>query len=284
MLISERNQSLVLVEQMEHARLAGQIAEHWGGGEFAPPKAPRQACLAAALHDAGWRQPDEAPLFNEAQARPLHFLEIDIADHVALYAGGVDEVYAQDPYAGLLVSMHWTGLYTARWGWQSGKVDFANGIGDEDTVRAEEERWIAVKRQLSKEMRRSDLESDLWYAYELLQTWDLLSLYACVADLSSSDGPTYQVTETLKSLQQEPGPRTIPAVPTAPAGERRQLTLTVTAPSVVAVDPYPFDRDEVEIDALARAIPHRRYADAQDARKEIDSADQVHLRCTFTRA
>ncbi len=40
----------------------------------------------------------------------------------ALENEGVDRVFGVDPYAGLLVSMHWTGLYRARWGMQSGNT------------------------------------------------------------------------------------------------------------------------------------------------------------------
>src|SRR4051794_15150777 len=122
MLISRREDKLVLVDQNEHARLAGDICAHWGNESFRRPDYHGHARIAAEIHDEGWREFDAQPLLNTEEARPLHFLEIDMGVHIPLYRRGVDAAFARDPYAGLLVSMHWTGLYRSRWGMQSGRV------------------------------------------------------------------------------------------------------------------------------------------------------------------
>jgi hypothetical protein len=290
MLITRREDRLVLVEQTAHARMAGELVAHWGNDTFAAP-APRDAVIAAAAkHDDGWADADAVPLFNDEEARPLHFLEIPMREHIPLYARGVNSTFEDDPYAGMLVSMHWTGLYRGRWGMQEGRLDWGEDgrseieLLQDEAVAGEEQRWIEVKRQLMREARRSDLEAGLWQNYDLLQAWDLLSLFICLIPLEPADGVAARpVPSTLKSLDQEPGGRTIESVPTRIGGERVDLTLRCGEPGVVAVDPYPFDEDGLTFSVTGTAIPDRRYEDAADARAAIDAGDPVRIECRMTR-
>ncbi len=283
MLISRRDGELYLVEQVEHARLCGELAQHWGNERFARPEPLDGVRTGAAMHDEGWRQPDEQPLFNAEARRPLHFLEIEMKDHIPLYGQGVERTFGLDPYAGLLVSMHWTGLYRSRWGMQSGKVQFADEAAQSETVAHEERRWIEVKRDLLTEARRSDFEASLWHNYDLLQAWDLLSLYVCLIDLSVADTAPRAVHETLSSIDQEPGPRTIPAVPTAVGGQRVQLVLEASSPGAITVDPFPFDRDELTWRVAARVIPDRDYSGSEDAAAELAAARRSSISCVMKR-
>lgn len=292
MLISRRDNGLVLVEQPEHARMAGDLVAHWGNETFAVPQ-PRDAVVtAAAMHDDGWTEADAEPLFNAEEARPLHFLEIPMKEHIPLYGRGVDRTFAQDPYAGLLVSMHWTGLYRGRWGMQSGKLDWAEDGRSEveqlqdAAVDAEERRWIEVKRRELGGHRRSDLEAGLWHNYDLLQAWDLLSLFVCLIPLvPAPDGvAAVPVASTLKSIDQTPGDRVVESVPLRIGGERVDLSLHCVEPGVVALDPYPFDQDDLHLQVQATVIEDRRYEDSQDARAAIDSGEKTTLACRMTRA
>jgi hypothetical protein len=284
MLISRRQGELCLVEQVEHASLCGDLVTHWGNERFASPDPLDGARTGAAMHDEGWREPDEQPLFNSEGARPLHFLEIEMKDHIPLYARGVDRAFEADSYGGLLVSMHWTGLYRSRWGMQGGRVEFADEAQQDESVAREERRWIDVKRGLLSETRRSDFEAALWHNYDLLQAWDLLSLYVCLIDLAPADGVAARgVHETLRSIDQEPGPRTIGSVPVAVGRERVELVLRAEQPGVVTVDPYPFDQDELNWTVKARVIPDREYADAADAAGEVRRARETSISCVMRR-
>lgn len=183
MIIRQRGDGLVLIEQNEHGRLAGELARAWGNGRFAAPTPLESVVTACARHDEGWRAGDAEPLFNAAEARPLHFTEIGLADHIALYREGVQTVAALDAYAGLMAGMHWTGLYNGRWGLPPRPRESAEQNPREDELRdavvvEEERRWAAVKRTLiDHRERRAVWEAWLWHNYELLQAIDLLSLY-----------------------------------------------------------------------------------------------------------
>jgi hypothetical protein len=234
MVVSGRNGQLVLIEQNEHGPVAGEICGHWGNARFARPVRGDSVRAAAAMHDEGWRDADAEPMFNADRGRPLHFLEIEMSEHVPLYRRGVERVTELDPYAGLLVSMHWTGLYRGRWGLQSGGVFRSAGTGEaahlQDQAVAEQElRWLDRKPELMLEEPRSDFEIGLWHNYDLLQAFDLLSLYVCTANLAPADGePRETLTSVLGAIEQRPGPRVIGAVPARPGGPREDLVLTAT--------------------------------------------------------
>jgi hypothetical protein len=290
MLISRKDGKLLLVEQNEHGRLAGEICSHWGNEGFQRPDRHEHARIAADIHDEGWRQADDAPMLNEGEARPLHFLEIDMADHLPLYRRGVEAAFERDPYAGLLVSMHWTGLYRARWGMQSGRVLRPPGTPEvqkaqDEAIAGEERRWIDVKAELMTEARRSDLEAGLWHNFDLLQAWDLLSLYMCLADTTPTpqDEEPVSLAPLLKKIDQTPGARMIESVPRHVAGERGDLVLRAVADRVATIDPYPFDEDAILFTAQATAIEDRRYESEEDARAAIDAGDEVTLSCEIRR-
>lgn len=287
MLISRRGDRLYLVRQVDHGALAGDIAAAWGGGEFEAPQPREAACLAAARHDEGWRAWDDEPAFNEAERRPLHFLEIPMEKHIPLYRAGVHAVAGQDPYAGLLVGMHWTGLYRGRWGLAGSPAGLLQAertpvqVLQDGVVEEEEARWSAVKRGLwTGEETRAAFETGLWHNYELLQAWDLLSLYLCVSvlDVASPDGPPLPLASVLKPIDQEPGARSVPNVPTRPAGSHRDLVLRVAEPGVVTVDPYPFTRAGLRWSVEATVIPDRAYSPDEVA-AVFREGERVQITC-----
>lgn len=287
MLITRREGNLVLVDQNEHGRLAGELTLRWGNADFEAPTLREHVALGTARHDDGWLEADAEPLFNEEEGRPLQFLEIPLEDHMPLYQRGVERVYEEDPYAGLLVSMHWTGLYRNRWGMQEGGVGFSTKATPLDEIREkhveeEERRWAEAKKSLIKGGTRSEFEARLWYHYDLLQVWDLFSLYASVADTNPGDTPAVALASQLKSLDQTPGPRTVQMAPDRVGGKHLDLTLTPVRPGVIEVDPFPFDAD-VATTLAARVIPDRLYRDRADLDDALRSAERATLECRFTK-
>jgi hypothetical protein len=289
MIITRRNGSLFLVDQNEHARLARDLCEHWGNDRFRPPSPREGTRLAAELHDEGWREADEEVRFNPDQGRPLHFLEIDIGDHIDFYRRGVEAALERDAYGALLVSMHWTGLYRSRWAAQDGAIfiqqDSPVAARQSEVVAAEERRWIDLKRPLLEGRRRSDFESELWHNYELLQVHDVLSLYLCTAVLrpGGEGDAALPVTATLRGIDQALGDRTIEAVPEHSGGDRVALRMTAVQENVVTVDPYPFDQPAISVVALARVIPDHHYESAEQVTAALGAGERAQITCELRR-
>jgi hypothetical protein len=292
LLITRRGTNLYLVKQVDHGELAGQVAKAWGNESFDPPTQRESTCLAAAKHDEGWRTWDDRPAMNDKEARPLHFLEIGMEDHIPLYRSGVDAVTALDEYAGLLVGMHWTGLYRGRWGLQpspSGliQVDRTPIQRLQDSAVAEEEsRWTASKERVwDRRGPRSVFETQLWHNYDRLQAWDLLSLYVCMAvlDAVSSDSEPALLSSKLKSLDQQAGSHIIPNVPTGIGRAAVDLIVRVIEPWVMTVEPYPFTDPRVAFSVEAAVIQDRSYSSAEIV-GTMKRADKVVIRCEMRSA
>jgi Protein of unknown function (DUF3891) len=285
-LVSRRDGRLVLVTQPDHARLAGWFAEHWGNDEFVVP-APRAALLTAATHhDDGWLELDGRPMYNADRRRPAHFIELPLSETVGPYGRGVESVYARDPHAGALVSMHFSGFYTGRWGVGGGGGASQNPLAQE-VVAAQEARWMpALREAWGYRGRRSEFDAGTWHAYEVLQAVDLLSLAHGLTDLERAEpaGQAVDVTATLARTDQVPGRRIVTGIPLRAGGPYVATTMTVTAPGRVTLDPFPLRAPELEFVLPVHELEDRAYADAEDAARAFHAAPVRELRVTVTDA
>jgi Protein of unknown function (DUF3891) len=281
-LISRRGSELWLVTQPDHATLSGELAEAWGNERFAALDPHESVVIAAAHHDDGWYPLDTVPTYNEEERRPAHLLEVPLTTTVPNYGPGVESVYERDTYAGVLSTMHWSGLYSARWGVQAGApVDHPIAIS---VVEEQERRWTAAARELwAFDGLRSAFEAKLWRNYELLQNFDLLSLALCLVDLSvptDASAEPVPVPVTLKPVDQPPGARIVPKVPTGHGDEHVDIRLEVVADGVVEVDPYPFSSPTFKIELPARVMEDRSY-DQTESASAYAAAPVTTVSCTL---
>jgi hypothetical protein len=165
-----------VVLQVDHAELSGAIADVWAD------RGERHAsvALAARRHDDGWAVWERSPLVDD-DGRPVNFLDVQVPAHLAFYRAGIAAISDEDPYAGLLVSMHGTGIYRQRYGEDPGlKLTFADEVAD--LVEA-----FVAEQEGSHEERAAALgvDDDLrWADYRRLQAYDRLSLAFCMRDLA----------------------------------------------------------------------------------------------------
>jgi Protein of unknown function (DUF3891) len=263
-IITHREAALSLVEQVEHGRVAGELAAAWGGGEFERPRPYRSVQLAAARHDEGWRAWDARVLFNEARRRPLNFVEIEAAEHIRLYRQGLQRVSLEDVYSGVLVGMHWTGLYRGRWAAPGVVGNATDSDADRQrrarAVRSEETRWIEAKAQAwTEQEHRSAFETRLWHNYELLQLWDMLSLYLCAMPQEPATGSdAVPWGPQLGKISHEPQDVLLTAVARQPGTAPEQLRVSVRRHGEATVFPFPFAAP-IEIEVAHRLVPDREW-------------------------
>lgn len=193
MIVTPRDGTVRLVLQTDHAAIAGELARRWG--EFFTPFAP--VVLAAALHDEGWRLWEDTPDLAPDTRRPRGFTEMDPAEHTAFYAAGIDRTVSLDPYAGLLCSLHASGLYNGRFGRQ------------QRVLREPEDQAVAGVFLDHEAQRRERigiaLDDAVWRNYRLLQVWDTLSLAICGREVHSLPDGT-RVTRAGDHLTLAPWP------------------------------------------------------------------------------
>ena len=143
----------------------------------------------------------------------------------------------QDPYAGLLVSMHGAGIYRGRYGTQpSLKLAFA------DEARTRSRRSSPSRRKLHARLvdQLGVPEDERWTNCRLLQVYDRLSLYFCLRDAEARQ------------------PDTLEPVPRDYEGARQPSRSSQPAPWRVTLDPYPFAESPATFRLVRRLLPKRR--------------------------
>ncbi len=260
MLVLDTHEHWQLIEQPDHAELAGMLAESFGAGPFSA--APAALLSAAHRHDDGWAIWDRHPLAGE-QGEPVGFLQAPVEPLLRSYEACADAVAYEDPHAGLLVSMHVSGLRRGRYG---RAPDSASRMTppvppQEDPritrfVEREHERQAALLAGVSL----SDTER--WHQYAQLQLFDVLSLQLCLTDLQRSGEP-----------------RELDAAPTTAGAAETVLTLTPLGEGRVTLQPWPFrDDPPLHVSVRRRLLPRGRFAGTGQLREAFAAAEPDRLR------
>jgi hypothetical protein len=233
----EPDGSLLLINQTEHAKISGLFAAHWGNANFTRPHPYEPVVRAAILHDAGWYRYETSPRYDAAAGKTPSFTQVPL-DQIQLdaFQWAIDWLTSIDPYAGLLISKHRTGLWRGRYGAITHPAHpTAPNLGPAV------ESFIAENEAQQTEQEQTLDATELSVNYQLLQFWDLLSLYFCVR-------PPYQQFV-------EPVPQSYRG------GEGARLNLTPLGEGRVSIDPYPFDLPSLPISIPYRRLPTAKFAD-----------------------
>jgi hypothetical protein len=233
MVLRRDGAGVLAVGQAAHAWVCGQLARSWGNERFGAVVPLEEVALGAEQHDVGMAQWDLHPARNPETGLPLSFIEMPLADNLALWWAGPSRLITQSRYAALLAAMHGRRLYERR---------------DLDTVPAEEAELVRAFLEHSHGLEarlRQDLRADPATApgatdeliarnSQLVWTWDSLSL----------------------ALLLDWAPFTLRNVPTA-GGEGVDVHLDPDG----AIEPWPFSA----VGPVAVHCDARRLADGYDS-------------------
>jgi len=226
---SDGTRRWILVPQIEHARLSGDLARRWGGRHVQSLE-PREELLAAIYHhDDGWRRWQSAPGVDPESGKPRSFTEMPLEASLPIWSESILVAADIGPLAGWAVSGHFCDLL--RHSHFADEPAAVNWLAEQDAARAG---WFARWAEIDPE-QNTVARADRALAH--LQMFDALSLWFCCA--ARADPHTVDTPGGL-------------AVTVEPQDE-----------ATMSVDPWPFTESEVRLTATGRAIPVARYADAQ---------------------
>lgn len=252
---------LRIVLQTDHAYLSGRFAAAWGGGPFHAPDPVSPVRLAADLHDHGWLDWERAPRVEPLSGRPYDFLGLPTEIHVELYGKGIQLAVQEHPYAGLLVSLHGTGLYKERYGYMP-ELMFKEV---DPAYRALVDQYVAEQEALQQELI-AELHIDpqtMWTHYRWLQAWDLLSLFVCLSDPAERNRLALGV------------------MPLYPGGPEERLEVQGAGPGRICVTPWPFAVEQLELIVPVRYVADRSYGGDADFQTAFAAAPTERLAITL---
>jgi uncharacterized protein DUF3891 len=220
-IVRDRGDSWQVVLQTDHADLSAGFARAWA------ERGPRHDSLVLATerHDDGWAVWEQAPSIDREIGKPINFLDVQVPAHLAFYRACITAVSDQDAYAGLLVSMHGSGIYRHRYGTQPElQLSHADDVKElVDTFVAEQEEAYPAR------MTAAGVSDDeRWADYHRLQVYDRLSLYFCLKDVEAGEA------DDVAGYRLEP------------LGAWR-----------VRMEPFPFRESPARFSLLRRVLPKR---------------------------
>ncbi len=252
--------------------MAGAFAEAWGNAEFRRPEPRARVLKGIACHDDGWAQRDAHPKITKA-GKPSAFSielvgkysafeEIDLAEYLAVRERAVRIMAEDDPYAGLLISMHTYNLLTAH--------------ADRSTIAAEGltllDAFLEKQRAYQAELMAAiagdyslaegeKAEQTIVEHFRLLQACDNLSLLSCVA----FDAPA----DLLHPLPLN-------------GGGTAEVKVDALGPRHFRLTPWPFAVGELSFSFPARHVMGERFGASEELEAAFSAAGAEELVVTVT--
>ena len=273
MMVCPYNESQVLlVLQIDHSRIAGLLAAHWGNDQFAKLKPYASMVLAAQEHDSGWWDWEIKPTVNE-QGYPTDYIgsikHLGQGVWLDFYRQGIERLAARDLYAGYNVSMHGEGLLTQGMGLLPYMPDYTDNpavrqfVAEQQKLRAE---WL---QELRQDQALQELTSDtyLWTNFKLMEVFDQFAQFVCNRYPFNSQVRKNGPTNTLSNVP----------VPLAPGKPDVTLTVDVQNENQAIVRPFPFDVSPLMVSFQGRLLPNRPYADQEEFLQDFYRAERIAI-------
>lgn len=166
MVIQPRADTLRLFKQHDHALSCAEMARFWKGFEGGE-RLEFEAMLAIAMHDCGWIEEDDRLRLDPKNGWPYDFIRMPLDERTAVYRRAIDGAERVSDYAGVLVSVHFSGFI---------------GTMRPEFTAYEETRRERLRLAIGDRPIHGDRD------YFALQTLDLLSLAACLTPPDSDVG------------------------------------------------------------------------------------------------
>lgn len=248
------NGQLLCIHQTSHALMAEEFCRHWGNREFARPGPYSAVMLAIGQHDNGWTEWEQAPQLCD-DGTPMDFLHgpIGVAK-LHIWQRGVDRVFAQHPYAALLVWRHAALLY-------QGALDSLADVDEQRRIRQFTAQQEDLRRSLLREfaaesaLRRACTPETVEANTRLLQFGDSASLQVCMPWSAE---------------------RTFPGCPVDFAGTGVPIRMAHDG-QVITCAPWPFAVDHFTVSIHGRLLSQRTFSDAAAYQVALRAAPIVSL-------
>ncbi|HWX76398.1 MAG TPA: DUF3891 family protein [Candidatus Acidoferrales bacterium] len=280
MMVCPYNEShVLLILQIDHSRIAGLLAAHWGNEEFAKPSPYASMVLAAQEHDSGWWDWEIKPTVNH-EGYPSDYIgsikHLGQGVWLNLYRHGIERLAAQDSYAAYQVSMHGEGLLTRGMGLLPSMPDYTGDAAVQEFIAEQRKLRAGLLADLRKEASLQEATGDpqLWTNFKLMEVFDQFAQFVCNRYPFNSQARKNGPTNTLANVP----------VPVSRGKPDVTLTVDVQNESDAIVRPFPFDVSPLNLSFEGRLVPNRRYANQEDFLSDFYKAQRIGIDYTLRAA
>ena len=220
----------LLISQMDHAKLAADLAHAWHVPLVDEPEAERQLLATIEHHDDGWREWETSLKADAVSGRPLQFTEMPLADSLEIWQRSIDECRAFGELAGWLVAGHFEALLRHSNAWQK-TTHPASAAAQAFLARNDAAR---MEWQAAWQARHPGQSSLPDRALKWLQFFDYFSLWLCCAERQGVDRLT--------------------------GVDREQVVFEANGAEIALVD-WPFQVAPLRLSIAGREVTRQSYTD-----------------------
>ncbi|WP_280771891.1 DUF3891 family protein [Salipaludibacillus daqingensis] len=243
MIIKEDQDTVIFIEQHEHALISGQLVNKWQDAFFNGSQWRTSVEYAITNHDRSWIPLDRKFLFLEKETIPASFTDYPLKMKMDAYEIGIEQLVKEDAYAGFLLSCHYASFFNEK-----------NDIKSSSFIKQQEERQESLLKQMFSQDKALTSETRQFH-FDLLQLCDNLSLYLCMNHWGVDK-------ENELSWFKDGFPQQLNTL------NNKKFYSSWESETVVKLDPFPFESNQLHI-----SIPYKRLA-----KKEIG---KVSLKETY---
>jgi hypothetical protein len=231
---------IIAIPQPAHAWLAGNLARAWGNAAFQLPTPLQEVYCATSLHDVGWLTWESDPQIDPTTGWPQTFAAVPAEVHTTFWREGIKRAEIYGAYAAVLVSMHGDTIYDRTFDAKTARPEAAVA------VRAFQADQKIFQKKTIEAIRRDPIlapdASDAQFRFNkrFIASVDRMSLRLC-----------WGLDQT--------GVATFPETPVS-LTEDVVITFEDDGKGGIAVHPWPFAADEVEVRVQGRKLT-QRFAD-----------------------
>jgi hypothetical protein len=280
MMVCPYNEShVLLVLQIDHSRIAGLLAAHWGNAEFAKPSPYASMVLAAQEHDSGWWDWEIKPTVNQ-EGRPSDYIgsikHLGQGVWLDLYRHAIERVAARDLYAAYFVSMHGEALLTKGMGLLPSMPDYTGDAAVQEFIAEQKQFRTGLLDDLRTHPSLQEVTSDtqLWTNFKLMEVFDQFAQYVCNRYPFNSQARKNGPTNTLANVP----------VPVSPGKPDVTLTVDVQNETEAIVRPFPFDVSPLTVSFEGRLVANRQYANQEEFLEAFYKAQRIGITYTLRAA
>jgi len=279
MIVCPYNDSLVLVLQTDHSRIAGLLAAHWGNDKFARLNPYASMVLAAQEHDSGWWDWEIKPTLNE-QGYPSDYIgsikHLGQGVWLDLYRRAIERLAQRDLYAAYFVSMHGEGLLTRGMGLLPSMPDYTGDTAVQKFIAQQKELragWLPTL-QKNQTLAAWTTETQLWTNFNLVEVFDQFAQFVCNRYPLNSQARKNGPTNTLSGL----------TVPVAPDRPNETLTIDVQNETDAVVRPFPFDANPLRLSFEGRLVRNQPFSNQEEFLKQFYGGVRIAINYTLRAA
>jgi hypothetical protein len=242
--LAENERLWLLISQVDHAHVSGELTRNL------KQSFSREVLEAISHHDDGWAEWEAAPKLNPEIGGPYSFTEMPLTEALLIWDGSIAAARKFGPLAGFMVAGHFYNLLS-----ESEHAGQPAAIAWLAAKRKARTAWLDEWTRLSPDHTVEGAK----HAQNQLMIADLFSLWLCCDTPLASDEMHTPEQSPLKARAEKLKAQYHLSVIGSGRRHATPQNMTEALAWVIAVDPYPFEKESVSLSLQSQIVPVARY-------------------------